>query len=337
MPLISSTEMLQAARREQYAVAAFNVHTLEMLQAVVEAAVEMDSPLIIQSTVGTVKHLGADYLAHAAKTAADRTGLPMALHLDHCTDFPTIIQCIRAGYTSVMIDASMFPFEENVERTSKVMEIAKASSVNVEAELGKVGGVEDDIVVDERQASLADPEECALFIERTGVPTLAPAIGTAHGIYKGRPNIDFARIARIADRVSVPLVLHGGSGIPAEQIHQAALLGMSKVNIATELRIAFSDAIKGVFAAHPEENDPRKYMVPAKEAVKRLAMEKMRLCGSVGKAGKTGTTATAGRTTGTSGTTIAAGIVETTGTTDTTATSGIVEATGTTGKTGAAR
>lgn len=133
MPLISSTEMLQAARRDKYAVAAFNVHTLEMLQAVVEAAVEMDSPLIIQSTVGTVKHLGADYLAHAAKTAADRTGLPMALHLDHCTDFPTIIQCIRAGYTSVMIDASMFPFEENVERTSKVMEIAKASGVNVEA------------------------------------------------------------------------------------------------------------------------------------------------------------------------------------------------------------
>ncbi|MDP4098234.1 class II fructose-1,6-bisphosphate aldolase [Paenibacillus sp. P96] len=285
MPLISSTKMLQTARREKYAIPAFNVHTLEMLQAVVEAAVETDSPLIIQTTVGTVKHLGPDYIAHAAKTAADRTDLPMALHLDHCTDFPTIIQCIRAGYTSVMIDASMFPFEENVKQTCKVMEIAQASGVNVEAELGKVGGVEDDIVVDERDALLADPEECALFIERTDVTTLAPAIGTAHGIYKGTPNIDFERIARIADRVEVPLVLHGGSGIPAEQIHQAVALGMAKVNIATELRIAFSDAIKGVFTEHPAENDPRKYMVPAKEAVKQLAMEKMRLCGSVGKAG----------------------------------------------------
>ncbi|MDU4696479.1 MULTISPECIES: class II fructose-1,6-bisphosphate aldolase [Paenibacillus] len=284
MALISSTEMLQVARRGKFAVAAFNVHTLEMLQAVVEAAVELESPLIIQSTVGTVKHLGPDYIAHAAKTAADRTNLPIALHLDHCTDFPTIIQCIRAGYTSVMIDASMFPFEENVERTCKVMEIARASGVNVEAELGKVGGVEDNIVVDEHHASLADPEECARFVELTGVPTLAPAIGTAHGIYKGRPNIDFDRIKRIADAVSVPLVLHGGSGVPAEQIHQAVALGMAKVNIATELRIAFSDAIKDVFTGHPEENDPRKYMVPAKEAVKQLAMEKMRLCGCPGKA-----------------------------------------------------
>ncbi|WP_018750246.1 class II fructose-1,6-bisphosphate aldolase [Paenibacillus sanguinis] len=285
MPLISSTEMLQAARREKYAVAAFNVHTLEMLQAVVEAAVETASPLIIQTTVGTVKHLGPDYIAHAAKTAADRTDLPMALHLDHCTDFATIVQCIRAGYTSVMIDASMYPFEENVERTRKVMEVATASGVNVEAELGKVGGVEDNIVVEDRHASLADPDECVQFVAQTGVLTLAPAIGTAHGIYKGSPDIDFARIARIAELIDVPLVLHGGSGVPAEQIDQAVALGMSKVNIATELRIAFSNAIKGVFMEHPEENDPRKYMVPAKEAVKQLAIEKMRLCGSVGKAG----------------------------------------------------
>ncbi|WP_205516897.1 class II fructose-1,6-bisphosphate aldolase [Paenibacillus sp. SYP-B3998] len=285
MPLISSTEMLRIARKNKYAVGAFNVHTLEMLQAVVEAAVETQSPLIIQSTVGTVKHLGPDYIAAAATVAANRTGLPIALHLDHCTDFPTIVQCIRAGYTSVMIDASMYPFEENVERTRKVMEVAAAAGVNVEAELGKVGGVEDDIVVDERDALLADPDECSLFIERTGVFTLAPAIGTAHGIYKGEPNIDFARIGQIADRVEAPLVLHGGSGIPAEQVKRAVALGMAKMNIATELRIAFSDAIKEVFAALPEENDPRKYMVPAKEAVKRLAIEKMQLCGCIGKAG----------------------------------------------------
>jgi len=286
MPLVSSTEMLRTARKNNYAVGAFNVHTLEMLQAVVEAAVETQSPLIIQSTVGTVKHLGPDYIAAAAAVAADRSGLPIALHLDHCTDFPTIIQCIRAGYTSVMIDASMYPFEENVQRTLKVMEVAAAAGVNVEAELGKVGGVEDDIVVDERDALLADPDECRLFVERTGVLTLAPAIGTAHGIYKGEPDIDFARIGQIADRVEAPLVLHGGSGIPDEQVKRAVSLGMAKMNIATELRIAFSDAIKEVFGAHPEENDPRKYMVPAKEAVKRLAIEKMRICGCIGKAGE---------------------------------------------------
>ncbi|GGH32095.1 class II fructose-1,6-bisphosphate aldolase [Paenibacillus segetis] len=284
MSLISSTEMLQIARKNKYAVGAFNVHTLEMLQAVVEAAVETNSPLIIQSTVGTVKHLGPDYIAAAAKVAADRTGLPIALHLDHCTDFDTIVQCIRAGYTSVMIDASMFAFEENVERTLKVMELARAVGVNVEAELGKVGGVEDDIVVADHEAMLADPEDCKLFVERTGVLTLAPAIGTAHGIYKGEPNIDFDRIAKIAETVDVPLVLHGGSGIPAEQVKKAVALGMSKMNVATELRIAFSNAIKDVFAANPEENDPRKYMVPAKEAVKRLAIEKMELCGCIGKA-----------------------------------------------------
>ncbi|MCQ6562964.1 class II fructose-1,6-bisphosphate aldolase [Paenibacillus mendelii] len=284
MPLISSTQMLQTARKNKYAVAAFNVHTLEMLQAVVEAAEETQSPLIIQSTVGTVKHLGPDYIAAAATVAANRTGLPIALHLDHCTDFPLLVQCIRAGYTSVMIDASMHPYEENVARTSKVMEIAAAAGVNVEAELGKVGGVEDDIVVDERDALLADPQECLQFVERTGVNTLAPAIGTAHGIYKGDPNIDFARIGEIASLIGTPLVLHGGSGIPADQVKRAVSLGMAKMNIATELRIAFSDAIKDVFALNPEENDPRKYMVPAKEAVKRLAIEKMQLCGCIGKA-----------------------------------------------------
>lgn len=284
MPLISSTFMLQAARSGRYAVGAFNVHTLEMLQAVVEAAVETNSPLILQSTVGTVKHLGPDYLVAAARVAADRTGLPIALHLDHCTDFDLIVRCIRAGYTSVMIDASMYPYEENAARTSKVMEIAAAAGVNVEAELGKVGGVEDDIVVDERDALLADPAECQAFVGRTGVHTLAPAIGTAHGIYKGEPNIDFDRIEKIASLVDVPLVLHGGSGIPAEQVKRAVSLGMAKMNVATELRIAFSDAIKTVFAANPEENDPRKYMVPAKEAVKRLAIEKMELCGCIGRA-----------------------------------------------------
>ncbi|TFE30628.1 class II fructose-1,6-bisphosphate aldolase [Cohnella luojiensis] len=284
MALVSSTPLLRKARAEGYCVGAFNVHTLEMLQAVVEAAEETKSPLIIQSTVGTVKHLGADYIAAAATVASNRSSVPIALHLDHCSDFGIIMQCIRAGYTSVMIDASHDPFDKNVAATRKVVEAAAAVGVNVEAELGRVGGVEDDIVVDERDALLADPDECAKFVELTGVHTLAPAIGTAHGIYKGDPNIDFDRIGRIASKVSIPLVLHGGSGIPENQVRKAVSLGMSKMNVATELRIVFSDAIKEVFAANPEENDPRKYMVPAKLALKAAAIEKMRLCGSIGKA-----------------------------------------------------
>lgn len=284
MPLVSSTPLLEAARAQGYGIAAFNIHTLEMLQAVVEAAEETQSPLILQSTVGTVKHLGADYIAAAAQTAAARVRVPIALHLDHCTDFDTIIQCIRAGYTSVMIDASMHPFEENVRQTRRVVDIARAVGVNVEAELGKVGGVEDEIVVAEHEALMADPDECVRFVELTGVPTLAPAIGTAHGIYKGEPKIDFDRIARIAGRLPLPLVLHGGSGIPEEQVKRCISLGMAKMNIATEIRIVFSDAIKSVFAEHPAENDPRKYMIPAKQAVKAAAMEKMRMAGCTGRA-----------------------------------------------------
>lgn len=183
-----------------------------------------------------------------------------------------------------MIDASMQPFAENVERTRRVVELAARHGVNVEAELGKVGGVEDDLVVADADAVLADPAECEEFVRLTGVSTLAPAIGTAHGMYKGEPRIDFTRIGEIAARVDVPLVLHGGSGIPLEQVKRAVSLGMAKMNVATELRIGFSDAIKQVFAENPDENDPRTYMKRAKAAVKSIALAKMNMCGCIGKA-----------------------------------------------------
>jgi len=284
MGLVSSTNMLRHAREHGYGIAAFNVHTLEMLQAVVEAAEETESPLILQSTVGTVKHLGPEYIAAMARVAAEGARVPIALHLDHCTDFAIVARCIRAGYTSVMIDASHAPYEANVAATRKVVELAEAVGVNVEAELGKVGGVEDDIVVGEEDALLADPAECEAFVKETGVHTLAPAIGTAHGIYKGEPRIDFARIEAIAARVEAPLVLHGGSGIPDEQVRRCVSLGMAKMNIATELRIAFTDAMKAVFAADPDVNDPRTYMGAAKKALKSLAAEKMKLVGAAGRA-----------------------------------------------------
>jgi tagatose 1,6-diphosphate aldolase GatY/KbaY len=284
LTLVSSTPLLRAARQGGYAITAFNVHTLEMLQAVVEAATELDAPVILQTTVGTVQHLGADFIASAARTAADLTHVPVALHLDHCTDFATIVRCIRAGYTSVMIDASMKSYEENVNHTRKVVELASAVGVNVEAELGKVGGVEDDISVADHEAALADPDECVTFVRETGVATLAPAIGTAHGIYKGDPNIDFDRISRIASLVDVPLVLHGGSGIPEVQVKRAISLGMAKMNVATELRIVFTDAIKKVFADKPDVDDPRHYLKPAKEALREAAKEKIRMCGAAGRA-----------------------------------------------------
>lgn len=284
MSLVSSTPFLIEARKRGYAVAAFNVHTLEMLQAVVEAAEESKAPLILQTTVGTIKHLGIEYITSAAKTAAAKASVPIALHLDHCEDFELIIQCMRAGYTSVMIDASRHPFEENVKRTKKVVAVAKALGVNVEAEFGKVGGVEDDIVVDEADAMIADPLECEKFIELTGVHTLAPAIGTAHGIYRGEPNIAFDRIEEIAKKVDVPLVLHGGSGIPAELVKRCVSLGMAKMNVATELKNAFTESIKQSFLNHPDEMDPRSYMTSAKAIVKQLAKEKIELCGSAGRA-----------------------------------------------------
>jgi tagatose 1,6-diphosphate aldolase GatY/KbaY len=282
--LISSTSMLQTARKNGYGITAFNVHTLEMLQAVVEAAEELQSPLILQTTVGTVKHLGPEYIVAAARVAAKNANIPIALHLDHCTEYEVLIRCIREGYSSVMIDASMRNFEENVEITKEVVKIAAAAGVNVEAELGKVGGVEDDISVSEEDARLAVPEDCVKFVELTGVPTLAPAIGTAHGIYAGEPKIAFDRLEQIYKSVDVPLVLHGGSGIPDEQVKRCVSLGMAKFNVATELRIAFSDAIKDIFNQNPSENDPRKYMVPAKQAVKALAQKKMLLSGCAGRA-----------------------------------------------------
>ncbi|MDH6351584.1 class II fructose-bisphosphate aldolase [Brevibacillus sp. FSL K6-0770] len=284
MALVSSTQMLGEARAEGYCVGAFNVHTLEMLQAVVEAAEEANAPLILQTTVGTVRHLGPEYVAAMARVAAERARVPIALHLDHCQEEELIARCIKAGYTSVMIDASMHLFAENVERTQRVVTLARAFGVNVEAELGKVGGVEDDLVVDDADASLADPLECERFMELTKVDTLAPAIGTAHGIYKGEPRIDFVRLEEIARRVPAPLVLHGGSGIPEAQVKRAVALGMAKMNVATELRIAFSNAIKATFEEHPAENDPRTYMKRAKQAVKEVALAKMEMCGCTGKA-----------------------------------------------------
>lgn len=283
MTLISTTPMLQKAKEDGHGIVAFNVHSFDSIFWVLEAAAELKSPVILQTTVGTVTSLGAENIVAVVRAASEHYNIPTGLHLDHCTDFEVIKKAIRAGYTSVMIDASMQPFDVNVAETKQVMELAGSLGVNVEAELGKVGGVEDDIVVAEEDAEKAVPEECKEFVDLTGVPTLAPAIGTAHGIYKGKPEIDFDRIEKIAALVDVPLVLHGGSAIPEEEVRRCVSLGMAKVNVSTELKNAYSAAIRQHFIDEPESLDPRAYLQKAKDAAKEMAKSKIRMVGSEGK------------------------------------------------------
>ncbi|GIO20860.1 fructose-bisphosphate aldolase [Oceanobacillus oncorhynchi subsp. incaldanensis] len=283
MTLYSTTPMLNKAKKEGYGIVAFNVHSFDSIFWVVEGAAQLYSPVILQTTMGTVKSLGAKNIVKVVTAASDYYEVPVGLHLDHCTDYELIKQCVRAGYTSVMIDASMHSFDENVTRTKEVVDLAKSLHVNIEAELGKVGGVEDDIVVDEKDAQKAVPEECVAFVEQTGVPTLAPAIGTAHGIYKGDPDIDFDRIQKIAEIVDVPLVLHGGSAVPDKDVRQCVSLGMAKVNVSTELKNAYSQAIADHFKEYPDQLDPRQYLQKAKDAAIEMVASKIKMVGSEGK------------------------------------------------------
>ena len=284
MNIISSREMLLRAKRGGYAIPAFNIHNLETMQGVLEAAWEMKSPVIIATTPGTVKYAGMDYLVSMAKVGARRYSIPIALHLDHCEEVDFIERCIYAGYKSVMIDASMKSYDENISMTKKVVEFAHIHDVTVEAELGKIGGQEDEKVVDKRDAAYTAPELAAEFAAATNIDSLAIAIGTAHGVYKDEPKLDFERLIEIKKRVQVPLVLHGASGVPKDSIIKAVGYGIGKINIATELKIPLSQEIKRCFEMNPKESDPRKYLTPGKEALKKVAMEKIKICGSCNKA-----------------------------------------------------
>jgi fructose-bisphosphate aldolase class II len=282
--LVSGKELFQAAKAGGYAVGAFNLNNMEILQAIIEAAEEENSPVFIQASQGGIKYAGIEYIAGMAKVAADKVKVPIALNLDHGTSFTQVVQCVRHGFSAVMIDGSKHPFEENIAVTQKVVEVAHPNGVSVEAELGKIGGVEDDIVVASAEATFTDPKEAAEFVERTNVDALAVAIGTAHGVYKGEPKLDFKRLEAIAASTDVPLVLHGASGIGDEQIRRAIPYGVTKINIDTDLRVAFSQAIKDLLAKKPNEIDPRKILGPARDAMKEVARAKMRLFGSAGRA-----------------------------------------------------
>ncbi|CCQ93855.1 Fructose-bisphosphate aldolase [[Clostridium] ultunense Esp] len=282
--LVTGIEILQDAHKNNYAVGAFNVNNMEIVQAIIEAAEETNSPVILQASQGGLKYAGVEYIAALGKLAAEKAKVPVALHLDHGTDFDQVMLCIRHGFSSVMIDGSRFELEGNIAITKKVIEVAHAVGVSVEAELGKIGGTEDDIVVDERDATFTDPKEAKKFVEETNVDYLAIAVGTAHGVYKGEPKLDFERIKTIKEMVNIPLVLHGSSGVPKEAIEKAVSLGINKINIDTDLRMAFSNAIKDFLKENPDNIDPRKILGPAKEAMKEVIKEKMELFGSAGRA-----------------------------------------------------
>jgi tagatose 1,6-diphosphate aldolase GatY/KbaY len=281
MALVSSYELIHKAWEQKKAIPAFNIHNLETIQAVIEGADELKSPVIIQTTPGTLKHAGIEYVAAIVKAAALKYDIPIALHMDHCPSFDTIVNCLRVGYTSVMIDGANCDYAENVELVRSVVKMAHAVNVQVEGEIGKIGGVEDDMFVNEADASFTIPEEAKQFVEDTGIDTLAVAIGTAHGMYKGEPKLDFERIEKIQSMINVPLVLHGASGVPDESVKRAIALGMAKINIATELKNPMAAAIKEVLA-NPDENDPRNYMGAAREAVKKVVKDKIRLCQTEG-------------------------------------------------------
>lgn len=281
---MTGKELLLDAQKNGYAVGAFNVNNMEMIQAIIGAAEELNSPVILQASQGGLKYAGIKYISGLGKLAANNSKVPVALHLDHGTDFEQIIKCIREGFTSVMIDGSRFPLEENIAITRRVVQIAHMVGVTVEAELGKIGGTEDDITVSKKDATFTDPAQAKRFVQESGVDYLAIAVGTAHGIYQGEPKLDFDRIKAIRDVVDVPLVLHGSSGVPKESLRKAISLGICKINIDTDIRASFAKAVKEYLRDNPEQIDPRKILGPATKAMKQTIKEKMNIFGSVSRA-----------------------------------------------------
>lgn len=281
--VISTREMLLKAQREGYAVPAFNIHNLETIQVVVDTAMEMKSPVILAGTPSTIEYSGGEYIKAIAEAAANKYNIPIAIHLDHFEEVDEIKKYINYGFKSCMIDASKEAYDKNIEIVKEIVEYAHRYDATVEAELGKLGGQEDDLVVDEKDALYTNPDEAFDFVNNTGVDSLAIAIGTAHGLYKGEPKLDFERLKEIRSKVSVPLVLHGASNVPDELVKKAISMGICKVNVATDLKIPFSDAVKKFFKENPEANDPRKYMAPGKEAMKEIVRHKIEVCGSANR------------------------------------------------------
>lgn len=298
---------MQKAHKEGYGVGAFNFVNFEMLSAIFEAASEASSPIIVQASEGAIKYMGADVAVGLVRLLAARhPHIPVALHLDHGTTYESCVKAIRAGFTSVMIDASHHSFEENLHETKRVVEVAHACGVGVEAELGRLMGIEDNISVDEKDAVLINPDEAERFVKESGVDYLAPAIGTSHGAFKfkGEPKLDFVRLEEVKRRTDIPLVLHGASaipdyvkdsflstggdlkgskGVPFEFLQEAVKGGINKVNTDTDLRIAFMAEVRKVANEDNTQFDLRKFFSPAMKAMKQVMVERMQILGSAGK------------------------------------------------------
>ena len=300
MPLVTSTEMFKKAYEGHYAVGAFNVNNMEIIQGIVAAAQAEKSPLILQVSAGARKYANHIYLMKLVEAAVEDTGLPICLHLDHGEAFEICKACVDGGFTSVMIDGSKHPFEENIEMTRRVVEYAHERGVVVEAELGKLAGVEDAVKVAAKDATYTDPDQAVEFVERTGCDSLAIAIGTSHGAYKfkGKPELDFARLEKITNLLpGFPLVLHGAStvipafveecnkyggkldgaqGVPEDMLLRAGKFGVCKINIDTDLRLAMTASIRKHFVENPGDFDPRQYLKPARQAIQDMVAHKMR-------------------------------------------------------------
>ncbi|QHQ60852.1 ketose-bisphosphate aldolase [Anaerocolumna sedimenticola] len=281
MALVTSEKMLLDAQRGGYAVGAFNVENMEMVKAVLAAAEELNAPVMLQTTPSTVKYGSLETFAAIVTAEAKKASVPVALHLDHGSSFELAVRAIKEGYTSIMIDGSHETFENNIEVSRKVVEVAKPNGIPVEAELGKVGGKEDDL---EAEADTnTDPMEAKEFVERTGITSLAVAIGTAHGFYSGTPVLDKERLSEIRKVVSIPLVLHGASGLSDEDVKDCVKRGICKVNFATELRVAYTDGIKELLKEKPDTFDPKNFGKAGMEKVKELVKNRILVCGSDNK------------------------------------------------------
>jgi fructose-bisphosphate aldolase class II len=311
MPLVNTKEMLARAYKGGYAVGAFNVNNMEIVQGITEAAAELKAPLILQASAGARKYAGNTYLVKLVEAALACNDLPIALHLDHGADFDVCKSCVDGGFTSVMIDGSHFPFAQNIEVTRKVVEYAHARGATVEGELGKLAGIEDDVKVHADDALFTDPDEVQEFVEKTGVDSLAIAIGTSHGAYKfkpgQKPQLRFDVLEEVSRRLpGFPIVLHGASsvpqeyvkiinqyggampdaiGIPEEMLRRAATMAVCKINIDSDLRLGFTAGVRRHFNEHPDHFDPRQYLAPARDNIREIVKHKIRtVLGCEGKA-----------------------------------------------------
>ena len=310
MPLVTTKEMFEKSMKEGFAIGAFNVNNMELIQGIVDAAAENNSPVILQASSSAIKYARINYLMKMVEAAVEEhPNIPIAIHLDHGPDFETCKMCVDNGFTSVMFDGSKYDFEENIRLTKEVVDYAHAHGVVVEAELGKVAGIEDDVNVSASDAMYTDPAQAEEFVRRTGVDSLAIAIGTSHGAYKfkGEAKLRFDILKQIKERIpNTPIVLHGAStvipelvnmcneyggnipgakGVPDEILHEASISGVSKINVDTDLRLAMTAGIRKVFVEDPSAFDPRKYLIPARELVKETVSHKMKdVFGSANKA-----------------------------------------------------